>query len=213
MEKMSKRSVCLFYAGIVALVMKQFDLFTSIDYVNFIDDVPSTQESKRKRKNNTVDTGSHHHAANGNPIDMASFHIQPQELPFLTNTSSNVDLQNNEVPQRRSIFPPHLSQWLDDMDTSRPSPCGAFKCVYESKSYNNHYYDRYESSQSNHDSPNAAVTKFGYLVAQPTRYMRNKGRKIIRLQKSWEHAQLLSNNFGIHHFLLGPPERLNCSEV
>ena len=84
-------------------------------------------------------------------------------------------------------FPLPDSEWIDDIEPNITGMCGAFKCVFESKTNKGRDIDRY-----------------GYLLAQV--YDSEKGFDTI--QRGWEKAQLLSSKYDIRHlFLAGPQER------
>ena len=118
------------------------------------------------------------------------------------NKSQDQDEQSEyyNVVSFSSSFPPLQVEWLNDVDTSRPAPCGAFKCVFHSKSFS--------SAKEN------AQQVPGYLVAQKmfnkSRFQKKRNEYDV-MNWSYDKAKDLATKFSINHFLVDEPHTFHCN--
>lgn len=79
----------------------------------------------------------------------------------------------------------------EDLDGTKPAPCGWHKCFFHSKSSD----------------------QIGYLVARSTGKSNSAKRKRLEsLDSAWQLAKHLEQEYNIHHFLIAPPINVTVSK-
>jgi hypothetical protein len=164
----------------------------------------------------TVSVASDNDGGTSSSRDYAVGNDSPKRDALESEYESDIGGGGEDVPFQFQ-FPPHPSKWLDDIDTSATTSCGAFKCFFPSRTNRqrlDEHRRRIHSSNINstrtRTQQQPTTTPYGYLVSE---YVSKKSDdQWVAILDGWTLAKELSKNFSIRHYLRAAPEKLQCDK-